>query len=299
MDSRLSRREAIVSFASVAALATLPGLRAAQSGSPAPMNSPASSAPSSSGFLHSVCQWCYKDIPLEELARAGREMGLHSIELLGPDGWPIVQKYGLTCGLANGTTTIPQGLNRLENHEKQVPSMIERIKACADAGIPNVIVFSGNRDGMSDEEGLENCVVGVKKIVGEAEKRGVTVVMELLNSRVNHKDYMCDRTPWGVELVKRVGSDRFKLLYDIYHMQIMEGDVIRTIRDNAAYIGHYHTAGNPGRNEFEPQDVQELNYPAIMRAIKETGFKGFVAQEFIPKRDPLTSLRESLKICTV
>src|SRR5690606_12652887 len=177
-------------------------------------------------------------------------------------------------------------------------SMIERIRQCADAGIENVIVFSGNRDGMSDEQGLENCVVGVKQIVGEAEKRGVTVIMELLNSRVNHPDYMCDRTPWGVELVKRVGSERFKLLYDIYHMQIMEGDVIRTIRDNHTAIGHYHTGGVPGRHEID--ETQELYYPAIMRAIVETGYKGFVGQEFVPAgADKIASLRQGVQICDV
>jgi hydroxypyruvate isomerase len=178
-----------------------------------------------------------------------------------------------------------------------VPGMIERIKECASAGMPNVILFSGNRQGMSDEEGLENCVIGVKQIVGEAEKRGVTVCIELLNSKVNHKDYMCDRTPWGVELVKRVGSERFKLLYDIYHMQIMEGDVIRTIRDNAKYLGHYHTGGNPGRHEID--ETQELNYNAIAQAIADTGYDGYFAHEFIPERDPMTSLRQAVEICKV
>jgi hydroxypyruvate isomerase len=150
---------------------------------------------------------------------------------------------------------------------------------------------------MDDQEGLENCVVGLKQIMSDAERHGVTVCMELLNSRVNHPDYMCDRTPWGVELVKRVGSERFKLLYDIYHMQIMEGDVIRTIRDNHEYIGHYHTGGNPGRHEID--ETQELYYPAIMRAIVETGFDGYVAQEFVPSRDPIASLRQGIEICDV
>jgi hydroxypyruvate isomerase len=161
----------------------------------------------------------------------------------------------------------------------------------------NLICFSGNREKMDDQQGLENCAVGLKRILPIAEKRGVTLSMELLNSRVNHKDYMCDRTPWGVELVKRIGSERFKLLYDIYHMQIMEGDVIRTIQDNHQYFSHYHTGGNPGRHEID--ETQELNYPAIMRAIKATGFKGHVAQEFVPARDPMTSLRQAVKLCTV
>jgi len=297
MPPTLSRREAIASFAGVAALASVGRLGAADT--TAPTVSSAAMTPSSSGtgFHHSVCKWCYRDIPLEDLARAGRDLGLQSIELLDPAEWPVVQRHGLTCAMANGTTTIPHGFNRLENHEKFVPTMIKRIKACADASLPNVIVFSGNRDGMGDEQGLENCVVGVKRIVGEAEKRGVTVCMELLNSKVNHKDYMCDHTVWGVELAKRVASERFKLLYDIYHMQIMEGDVIRTIQDNHRYIAHYHTGGNPGRHEID--ETQELFYPAIMRAIKASGFTGFVAQEFVPTRDPLTSLRAAVKLCSV
>jgi hydroxypyruvate isomerase len=291
MKAPLTRRTALKTLASGLVLASLPrlgGTAATTAAAPAP----------GSGFRHSVCKWCYRDIPLAEFAAAVKEMGIESVELLDPADWPVVRAAGLTCAVANGTTTIPKGFNRLENHAAYVPSMIERIKQCAEAGLPNVIVFSGNRAGMSDEEGLENCAVGLKQIVGEAEKRGVTVLMELLNSRVNHKDYMCDRTAWGVELVKRVGSERFKLLYDIYHMQIMEGDVIRTIQDNAACIGHYHTGGNPGRAEID--ETQELYYPAIMRAIKATGFTGFVAQEFVPKRKPpLDSLRAAVKLCTV
>ncbi len=294
MKPTFTRREAITSLATVAAVAALPRLRAADT----PVAS-ARPAAATGSINHSACKWCYKDIPLETMARAGKELGLQSIELLDPADWPVVQRHGLTCAMANGTTNIPKGFNRLEHHAKYVPSMIERIREVANAGLPSVIVFSGNRDGMPDEQGLENCAVGLKQIVGEAEKRGVTVCMELLNSKVNHKDYMCDRTAWGIELVKRVGSERFKLLYDIYHMQIMEGDVIRTIQENHAYIGHYHTGGNPGRHEFESQDRQELNYPAIMQAIRDTGYKGFVGQEFIPTRDPLTSLRNAIALCTV
>jgi hydroxypyruvate isomerase len=284
-----TRRQAIATLVGAAAVAALPRISATE------MKPETSTA--TGGIRHSVCRWCYNKIPLEEFARAAKGMGIESVELLGPDEWPVVQNLGLTCALANGTTTIPDGLNRIENHEKMVPSMIERISKVAAAGLPSVIVFSGNRKGMPDELGLENCAIALKQIVPAAEKAGVTVVMELLNSKVNHHDYMCDHTPWGVELVKRVGSERFKLLYDIYHMQIMEGDVIATIRDNAEFIGHYHTGGVPGRNEID--EGQELYYPAIMRAILETGYKGFVAQEFIPKRDPLTSLREGVRICTV
>jgi hydroxypyruvate isomerase len=287
---KLTRREASKTLAAGVALALLPRSSSGAESSP--------TAASRTGFRHSVCKWCYKDIPLAEMAAAVKTFGIESIELLDPADWAVLKQHGLTCAMANGTTTIPKGFNRLENHATQVPTMIERIGVCADAGIPSVIVFSGNRAGMSDEQGLENCVVGLKQIVGEAEKRGVTVCMELLNSKVNHKDYMCDRTPWGVELVKRVGSERFKLLYDIYHMQIMEGDVIRTIQESHKYIGHYHTGGNPGRNEID--ETQELNYAAIARAIKATGYTGFVGQEFIPKRKPaLDSLRAAIGICTV
>jgi hydroxypyruvate isomerase len=286
-----TRRQAIATLVGAAAVAALPRISATE------MKPESTPTAATGGIRHSVCRWCYNKIPLEEFARAAKEMGIESIELLGPDEWPVVQKLGLTCALANGTTSIPDGLNRIENHEKMVPSMIERIAAVAAAGLPSVIVFSGNRKGMADEEGLKNCAIALEQIVPAAEKAGVTVCMELLNSKVNHHDYMCDRTHWGVELVKRVGSERFKLLYDIYHMQIMEGDVIATIRDNAAFIGHYHTGGVPGRNEID--EGQELFYPAIMRAILETGYKGFVAQEFIPKREPLASLREGVRICTV
>jgi hydroxypyruvate isomerase len=295
----ISRRDALRSFAGAAALATLTRpTHGAEEKNLAPTTS------ALTPIRHSVCKWCYSKIALDDFAKAAKEIGLESVELLDPKDWPTVQKYGLTCALANGTMSIPSGFNRLENHARYVPSMIERINACADAGIPSVIVFSGNRNDktlgkISDEQGIENCAIGLKQIVGVAEKRGVNIIMELLNSKVNHKDYMCDHTAWGVELVKRVGSERFKLLYDIYHMQIMEGDVIRTIQENHRYIGHYHTAGNPGRAEFEPGDQQELYYPPIMRAIAATGFTGFVAQEFIPKRDPLTSLRAAIKLCTV
>lgn len=248
-------------------------------------------------FRHSICRWCYRDLPLETLCAAAREIGIESVELLDPPDWPLVRQHGLTCAMANGTTTIPEGFNRLENHRAAVPSMIERIKACAAAGLPNVICFSGNRAGLDDERGLEHCVIGIKQLMRAAETHRVTVCIELLNSRVDHPDYMCDQSAWGVELVNRVSSERFKLLYDIYHAQIMEGDVIRTIERNHACIGHYHTGGNPGRHEIDA--TQELNYPAIMQAISRTGFQGFVAQEFIPTRDPLASLREAVNLCRV
>jgi hydroxypyruvate isomerase len=287
----ISRRDALKTLVGTAALAVLPRGRSQEAAAAGP------DAPSAGSFHHSVCRWCYEKIPVDDLARAAKRIGLGSVELLDPVDWPVVQKHGLTCAMANGTTTIPNGLNRLENHATMVPSMVERIKACADAGLPNVICFSGNRKGMDDELGLEHCAIALKQIVPEAEKRKITVCMELLNSKVNHPDYMCDHTAWGVELVKRVGSERFKLLYDIYHMQIMEGDVVATITENHPYIAHYHTGGVPGRHEID--STQELNYAVVSKAIKETGFRGFMAQEFIPVRDPFTSLAEAVKICTV
>jgi len=286
----ITRRNAIKALASTAALAALPKMRADD---PKPL----AATPGPGTFSHSVCRWCYSKMPLEELAINSKRIGLESVELLEPSEWPVVQKQGLTCAMAMGVTKIPQGLNRLENHAVMVPGMIERIGAVADAGLPNVIVFSGSRGGMPDEQGIENCAVALKQMMATAEKRRVTVCMELLNSKVNHPDYMCDHTAWGVELVKRVGSDRFKLLYDIYHMQIMEGDVVRTIRDNHQYIAHYHTGGVPGRHEID--DTQELNYPMIARAIRDTGFRGYLAQEFVPVRDPMTSLAQAVALCSV
>jgi hydroxypyruvate isomerase len=245
----------------------------------------------------SVCKWCYKDMSVEQLAYNASKIGLKSVELLSPEDWPLAKKYGLTCAMGSGAGPIEDGLNRKENHDRWQQNLRKHIELAAEMGIPNLICFSGNRNGMTDEEGLENCVVGIKPVLGLAEKKGVTICMELLNSKVDHKDYMCDHTPWGVELVKRVGSPRFKLLYDIYHMQIMEGDVIRTIVENWDYIAHFHTGGNPGRNEID--ESQELNYTAICKAIVEKGFTGFIAQEFIPKRDPMTSLAQAFRICDV
>ena len=304
MRSPISRRTALRSLAGAAAIASLP-----RSATAAPAAKPESAKPASGAIRQSVCKWCFKDIPLEKFCAAAKDIGLESVELLNPEDFPTLKKHGLFCAMVSSPTGktpqgvtvggIPKAFNRIEHHDTLVELYEKRISEVAAAGFENVICFSGNRDKLDDEKGLENCAIGLKRLMAFAEKRRVTVVMELLNSKVNHKDYMCDRTPWGVELAKRVGSERFKLLYDIYHMQIMEGDVIRTITDNAAYLGHYHTAGNPGRNEFEPQDQQELNYPPIMRAIKAAGFKGFVGQEFLPKRDALTSLREAVKLCAV
>lgn len=248
---------------------------------------------------HSVCKWCYGDIPLDEFCKAVSEMGMHSVELIGPDEWATGQKYGLTCAMPWGAGMgIEQGFNDPELHDELIASYEEVIPLAADAGLNKIICFSGNRNGMDDQTGLENCTTGLKRLMTIAEKHDITVCMELLNSKIDHPDYMCDRTPWGVELVKRVGSDNFKLLYDIYHMQIMEGDVIRTIRENHEFIAHYHTGGVPGRNEID--DTQELYYPAIVEAILETGYEGFIGQEFIPTwDDKLASLKSGVEICDV
>ena len=255
-------------------------------------------APLKGRINHSVCRWCYSKIPLDDLCKAAKEMGIKSIDLTGPDEWPTLKKYGLTSALPQGAGKgIGDGFNNPKFHDELVASYEAIFPKLKEAGLTTVICFSGNRRGMSNEEGLENCAVGLKRLMPSAEKHGITMIMELLNSKVDHKDYMCDHTAWGAELCKRVGSENFKLLYDIYHMQIMEGDIIRTIREFNKYIGHYHTGGNPGRNEID--EAQELYYPAIMKAIVDTGFKGYVAQEFIPKRDPLTSLKEAVLICDV
>ncbi|MEX2234937.1 MAG: TIM barrel protein [Cyclobacteriaceae bacterium] len=248
---------------------------------------------------HSVCRWCYNSIPLEDLCKAAKNIGLTSIELVGPDEWPVLKKYDLTAAMPNGAGKgIEQGFNNPQYHDELVASFESVIPKAANAGLKQIICFSGNRNGLDDEKGIENCAIGLKRLMPIAEKHKVTVVMELLNSKVNHKDYQCDKTPWGAALVDKVGSEYFKLLYDIYHMQIMEGDVIATIRKYHSYISHYHTGGVPGRNEID--ETQELNYPAIMKAIVETGFKGYVAQEFIPKReDKIASLKQGVEICDV
>ena len=251
---------------------------------------------------HSVCRWCYNSIPLEELCAASKEMGLKGMDLVGPKDWPTLKKHGLDSSMCNGAEiNLVDGWNDTKFHSKLIQNYNEMIPLVAKAGYKNLICFSGNRRGMDDETGLKNCAEGLKQIMSLAEKNKVIVVMELLNSKVNHKDYMCDKTPWGVELVKRVGSDNFRLLYDIYHMQIDEGDVIATIRSSHPYIAHYHTGGVPGRNEID--ETQELYYPAIMKAIIATGFKGYVAQEFIPtpkeKDGMLAALKNGVKICDV
>ena len=245
----------------------------------------------------SVCKWCFRDMSLDDLAKNAADMGIVSIELLTEDQWPTLEKYGLTCAVGSGICTIPDGTNRVEFHKSIEENVRHLVPAAKKAGVPNLILFSGNRRGMSDEEAWENSAVILNRVKAQAEDAGVTLIMELLNSKVNHPDYQCDRTPWGVELMKRVDSPNVKLLYDIYHMQIMEGDVIRTIRENIDYIAHFHTGGNPGRNEID--ETQELNYKAIATAIADLKFDGYYAHEFIPLRDPMTSLKQAVDLCIV
>ncbi|MEO7145102.1 MAG: sugar phosphate isomerase/epimerase family protein [Bryobacteraceae bacterium] len=245
----------------------------------------------------SVARWCYAKMSLDDLCRNGARMGLSGIDLVGYEDWPTVQKYGLVPAMTPGAGTIPNAWNRTENHARLIKEMQENIPRAAAAKVPNVITFSGNRRGMPDAEAKDNCVAGLNQVKKIAEDNGVTICLELLNSKVNHKDYQCDHTAWGVEVMKRVDSPRVKLLYDIYHMQIMEGDIIRTIRDNIQYIAHFHTGGVPGRHELD--DTQELNWKAISTAIADLNFPGYMAHEFIPTRDPMTSLAEAVKICTV
>jgi hydroxypyruvate isomerase len=226
------------------------------------------------------------------------KIGIQGIDLVGPEDWPTVKKYGLIPSmLMPGGGTIPDGLNRRENHDAIEQQFRSGIDKAATAGVPNIITFSGNRRGLPDQEGLENCVVGLNRIKTLAEEKGVTVCLELLNSKVDHKDYQCDHTAWGVDICKRVNSPRVKLLYDIYHMDIMEGDLIRTIRNNIQWIGHFHTGGNPGRHELD--DSQEINYRAVAQAIADLNFQGFFSHEFVPVRDPLQSLRDAVELCTV
>ncbi len=244
----------------------------------------------------SICRWCYQSIPLDKLAAEPPKMGYKSIELLSIEDYKIVKPFGLTCAMIR-CNSIPDGLNRKENHDKIEKELRTHIEFAAEEGLPNVICMAGNRRKMPDDEGLENCAIGLKRVVGLAEEKNVTICMEGLNSKVDHKDYMYDYTKWGVTLAKKVGSPRFKLLYDIYHMQIMEGDVIRNIHDYKEYIAHFHTGGVPGRHEID--DTQELNYPAIIKAILATGYTGYLGQEFIPKRDPIQSLAQGFRICDV
>ncbi|RYZ28463.1 MAG: hydroxypyruvate isomerase [Chitinophagaceae bacterium] len=251
---------------------------------------------------HSVCWWTYNYMPLVELCKKVKEIGFAAIDLVGPKDWKVLKENGVFSSMCNGAEiSLTEGWNNKQYHSTLIKNYTDHINYVADAGYKNLICFSGNRKGMDDETGLKNCTEGLKQIASLAEKRGVVLQMELFNSKVNHPDYMCDKSAWGIELCKRIGSPNFKLLYDIYHMQINEGDVIRTINDHHQYFGHYHTAGVPGRHEIN--ETQELYYPAIMKAIAATGYKGYVAQEFIPtgktSEDKLAALRDAVSRCDV
>ncbi|MFU8859123.1 MAG: hydroxypyruvate isomerase family protein [Cyclonatronaceae bacterium] len=251
---------------------------------------------------HSVCRWTFPFLGIRELCRVVKEIGFSAIDLVGPADWPVLKQHDVDSSMCNGAEiSLTEGWNHTEYHSTLIKNYTEHIELVANAGYKNLICFSGNRKGMDDETGLKNCEEGIKKVLGLAEKNGVVLQMELFNSKINHPDYMCDNTPWGIELCERIGSPNFVLLYDIYHMQIGEGDIIRTITDHHTWFGHYHTAGVPGRNEID--DTQELYYPAIMRTIHRTGFDGYVAQEFISTRETdagkITSLAEAIAICDI
>ncbi len=284
----LTRRAALKAGLTATALAPLAAMAQGEA-----------SVPSRKNRIHqSACRWCYKDTPLDQLCAYAAQIGLKGIDLLQPEEYEAPRKYGLICtmGYAGGGT-IPDALNRVENHAAIEEGFRTNIPLAAKAGVPNVITFSGNRRGMSDDEGARNTIIGLNRVKKIAEDNGVTICMELLNSKVNHHDYMCDHTDWGVRVMQEVNSPNVKLLYDIYHMQIMEGDLIATIKANIQWLGHFHTGGVPGRHELD--DTQEVQWDGVMRGIADSGFKGYVAHEFLPTRDPFTSLRAAVDLCDV
>jgi hydroxypyruvate isomerase len=286
--SHVSRRSLLKSALSGVAMASFAGVS----------RSEPNSANRKRKVKQSVSRWCYQQIPLEELCGAAAKIGLTAIDLLNPDEYEVPRRYGLVCSMGYaGGGEIGSALNRVENHARIEEGFRKYIALAAKAGVPNVITFSGNRGGMSDQEGARNTIVGLNRVKKIAEDHGVTICMELLNSKVDHKDYMCDRTPWGVQVVEAVSSPRVKLLFDIYQMQIMEGDLIRTIQQNIQWLGHFHTGGVPGRHELD--DTQEVQWDGVMRGIVAAGFQGYVAHEFVPTRDPLTSLRQAVELCDV
>jgi hydroxypyruvate isomerase len=285
----ISRREALVGGAAALAATGLGAHAAAAS---------EQKAVTKGRLKQSVSRWCYGKIPMPEFCKAVADMGLTAIDLLEEPDWAIVRDHGLICSMAYaGGGSIRDGLNVKANHDGIVKNFEEKIPKAASMKIPNVITFFGNRRGMPDAEAIANCIEGLNRVKKIAEDSGVTICVELLNSKVDHKDYQGDHTAFGVEVVKAVASPRVKLLSDLYHMQIMEGDLIRTLRDNKEYIAHFHTGGVPGRHELD--DTQEVNWRAVASAIVATGFQGYMAHEFVPTRDPLTSLREAVVLCDV
>ena len=284
-----SRRSLLKSVASGAAMASLPSVSWSQENTPTPRKG---------NIKQSVSRWCYKDIPLDKLCAASAQMGCKAIDLLNPEDWEVPRRYGLICAMGYaGGGELTDAMNRVENHAQIEEGFRKNIPLAAKAGVPNVITFSGNRRGMSDEEGAKNTIAGLNRVKKIGEDYGVNICIELLNSKIDHHDYMCDHTAWGLEVVQAVNSPRVKLLYDIYHMQIMEGDLIRTIQKNIDWIAHFHTGGVPGRHELD--GTQEVQWDGVMRGIAATNYKGYVAHEFVPTRDPLTSLRQAVDLCDV
>ena len=287
--SKLSRRNVLQTVLSGAAVASLPSVAWSQGSAPIKRKG---------NIRQSVSRWCYQKIPLDELCAYAAEIGLKGVDLLNPGEFEVPARYGLVCSMGYaGGGEIVSAMNRVENHAKLEEGFRKYIPLAAKAGVPNVITFSGNRAGMSDEEGAKNTIAGLNRVKKIAEDHGVTICIELLNSKVDHKDYMCDHSAWGVQVVQAVNSPRVKLLFDIYHMQIMEGDLVRTIQKNIDWIAHFHTGGVPGRHELD--GTQEVQWDGVMRGIAAMNFRGFVAHEFVPTRDPLTSLRQAADLCDV
>ncbi|MGB7467187.1 MAG: TIM barrel protein [Candidatus Acidiferrum sp.] len=287
--TRVSRRNMLKSTISGVTMASVPSTLWSEQNPPVPRKA---------RVKQSVSRWCYQQIPLDDLCASAAQMGLKAVDLLNLEEFQVPARYGLICSMGYaGGGEIASAMNRVENHAKIEQAFRKNIPLAAEAGVPNVITFSGNRAGMSDEEGAKNTIAGLNRVKKIAEDHGVTICMELLNSKVDHKDYMCDHTAWGVRVVEAVNSPRVKLLYDIYHMQIMEGDLIRTIQQNIQWLGHFHTGGVPGRHELD--NTQEVQWDGVMRGIAATGFQGYVAHEFVPTRDPLTSLRQAVDLCDV
>jgi hydroxypyruvate isomerase len=288
----ITRRDALMTAGLTAVSASLPDVGLAQ------MTQPPIAKPTKLRIKQSVCQWCYQKMPLRDFFKGVVDTGLTVVDLLNEEQWTTAKEFGLTCSMGYaGAGSIPEGLNDPKNHDLIVDGFTKTMPKAKRDGVPSLIVFFGNRRGMSDADGIKNSIACLNRIKGLAEDQGINVCVELLNSKVDHKDYIGDRTPYGAEIIRAVNSPRVKLLYDIYHMQIMEGDVIRTIRTYKDAIAHYHTGGVPGRHELDA--TQELNWPAVTNAIIDTGFTGYMAHEFIPVRDPLTSLREAVALCDV
>src|SRR5260370_1071897 len=287
--SHLSRRNLLKTVISGATMAALPSLSSSQQ---------ARSVSRKAQTRQSASGWCYKDVPLDKLCAYGAEIGLKGIDLLNVDEWEVPKRYGLVCSMGYaGGGEIASALNRAENHAKIEEAFRKNIPIAAKLGVPNVITFSGNRAGMSDEEGAKNTIAGLNRLKKIGEDNGVTICMELLNSKVDHKDYMCDHTAWGVQVVQAVNSPRVQLLYDISQMQIREGDLVTTIKKNIEWLGHFHPGGVPHRHELD--GTQEVQWDGVMRGIAATKYQGYVAHEFVPTRDPLTSLRQAVDLCDV